>query len=506
MDKLLQMTIRNSDLVITKEKRVFLTYPADGLANCSLEELEDGICLTFDTEGLVKPEDIFSKNSNSGMGKSREQQLRFLINCADLEGLYAEYDFSLSTDNILVDINLRPQVLLRDVKNGRAGIGLVNSASNGNGSASNIGAGSKTNIAVGSKIGSSKTDRDANDVDSEINGKVKVNNRANIGISNDSSNSNYTAITTQRFLPKYLALIGSFLLRKYNYEDFEKGGQDLYKKNKLLLELSEMENTTDIKNRLIKEYNKRIDKITQTKKLVPRRNAIIARIAIPVLTLSFLAAGFFAGMALLFDIPYKNQVIIANEAYIAGNPLEVQRALSDFPVHNLTHETRHILSRSYVATEPISDAQRGNILMGLTLITDSFIFDYWIHLGRMEFYEAIDIAQRFGDNELLLFAYIRQEAIVRADPHMPGSEKVALLSYIENRIDALQRDRESVEEHVVNAANEVADDETDEINEYLYDLEYPYDLYSDDYNDYGYQDDEYDLDYDENGQDGDNDN
>jgi len=86
----------------------------------------------------------------------------------------------------------------------------------------------------------------------------------------------------------------------------------------------------------------------------------------------------------------------------------------------------------------------------------SSIFDYWIHLGRLEFYEAIDIAQRFGDNELLLFAFLRQEAIVRADPHMPGSEKVTLLSYIESRITALQRDRDAAEELM---------DDNDDVNE-----------------------------------------
>jgi len=453
MDKTLQFTVRNSDLKITKEKRAFLTYPADGLANCSLEELEDGISLTFETEGLGQSKEVRSK--------AKEQKLRFLINCADLEILYEEYDFSLSTDNLLVDINLRPQVLLRDVKNSRAGSGVGNGAASGINKASNNGTGSKVDDGAG----------------------------------NDNGNTNgagSTNINIQRFLPKYMALIGSFLLRKYDYEDFEKGGADLCKKDKLLLELSKLESTADIKLRLIKEYHKTVNKIEQTKHLVPKRNAIIARIAIPILTLSLIATGFFAGMALLFDIPYRNQVILANEAYIAGNPLDVQRALSEFPVQNLTHETKHILSRSYVATEPLSDAQRVNLLMGLTLITDTSIFDYWIHLGRLEFYEAIDIAQRFGDSELLLFAFLRQEAIVRADPHMPGSEKVALLSYIENRIDALQRNRENAEEFMANAA-----DETGQEDESLDDAGYPYS--PENYYEYGYEDDAVNQDEDDEG-------
>ena len=381
MNKTIQISVRNSDLTTPKDKRAFLTYPAEGLANCVLKELEDGVSFIFETEGLEQSEIIFSK--------SKKQQLRFLINCAALEKLYDEYEFSLSADNLMIDINLLPKILLRDARNG-------------NGSSRNIGS--------------------AGNVESDI---------------DDNKGS-------QGFLSKYKALIGSFLLHRYKYEDFIKGGSGLYKKNKLLLEISKMPSVDDIKSLLTEEYHKTIRETDQNQISIPKRNMLIFKILTPSLALALIATSFFAITSLLNDIPYRDHVIMANQAYIAGNHMEVQRVLDGFAVQRLTHETRHILSRSYVATEPLSDAQRNNILMGLTLITDTSIFDYWIHLGRLEFDDAIDIALRFGDNELLLFAYIRQEAFVRADPHMPGSEKVMLLSYLEGRIDALQRDRENV--------------------------------------------------------------
>jgi len=392
-DKPLEINVLNSELTIAKERRAFLTYPAEGLADCTLEELEDGICFYFDTDGsgLTPSKDVFKKPI--------EQQYRFLINCAALERLYAEYVFSLSTDNLLVDINLAPKVLLRDAKlNG----GNTYGESNENGTAD--------------------------------------------GNSNNNGNNG--------FLLKYKALIGSFLISKYSYADFEKGGSDLYKKDKLMLELSKMESVAEIKERLLKEYQKTTDKIAQTRHSVSKRSVLFSRIAIPFLTAAFLTAGFFAGLAYFYEMPFTTQVVAANEAYVAGNHLGAQRALADFPVERLSRETKHILSRSYVSTEPISPAQRDTILASLTLITDTSIFDYWIHLGRLDFYEAIDIAQRFGDTELLLFAFIKQEAIVRADPIMPGAEKVELLNYLERRIDELQRTRE-------NAADAMANDEND---------------------------------------------
>jgi len=357
-----------------------------------LEELEDGVSFTFDTEGLESSELVLSKK--------QEEQLRFLINCADLYDLHNEYNFSLSTNNIMADINLRPKILLRDAQSNNGG-----------------------NNVSGSHSGVSSGDVG--------NGHASTNN---IG---------------QAFLSKYKSLIGNFFLPKYNYHDFERGGEDLFKKNKLLSELSEMEGVSEIKNRLTKEYHTIVREVEQTRISVPKRNMWTSRIAIPLLTLSLIAASFFTFMAFWNDIPYRNQVIAANEAYIAGNPLDVQQALSGFATTELSHETRHILSRAYVSTEPLSEAQRSNIMMGLTLMADTTIFDYWIHLGRLEFYQAIDIAQRFGDNELLLFAYLRQEAAVRVDPNLTGAEMVTTLQYIEGRINALQRDRDDTVEFMV---------------------------------------------------------
>ena len=410
MNNTIQISVRNSELSTPKEKRIFLTYPAQGLAACSLEEMEDGVLFTFNIEGLDKSELVLSRT------KDKEQQLRFLANCADLAKLHNEYKFSLSTDNIMTDINLRPWILLRDSQSVGSG-----------GSGGSVGYnGGISSISSASNI-------------SNIHNTPNTLNDYNAPNTPNTPNNHEKA-----FLSKYKSLIGSFLLPKYNYQDFEKGGEDLFKKNKLLQELSEMDNVLTIKSRLTKEYHNLVKETEQTRTHIPKQTLLATRIAIPLLSLSLLAATFFAITAFLNHIPYRNQVITANQAYIAGDPLEVQRALSGFDTNQLSHQTRHILSRAYVLTEPLSESQRTNIMMGLTPITDTTIFDYWIHLGRLEFYQAIDIAQRFGDNELLLFAYLRQEAAIRVDPNLTGAEMVAALNYLEGRINALQRDRDGI--------------------------------------------------------------
>ena len=367
-------SIRNSELTVPKEKRKFLTYPADGLAPCILEEAEDGIELQFDTAGLEVAESV--------LNKLKEEQFRFLVNTSDLDKLSTEYEISLSPDNLLIDINLRPQVMIRDVKH------------------------------------------------------------------NDSAT----------FLSRYMALIGCVLHPRYKYDDYLSGGNDLYKKNKLLTKLAAHESVEEIKSSLILEHQTLINKIQKRKKLVPKVNVYISRAAIPALIITLLITSFFLWIAMFQDIPYKDDVIKANSAFIAGDYIETQRALSMHVLADLTFESKYLLSRAYVITEALTDMQKENILMGLAFKTDPIIFDYWILLGRLEIDEAIDIAQRLGDDELLLFAYLKQEVIVRNDTTMTGEEKTTQLNELSGKIDNLQKAREAAADE---AENEAADESTE---------------------------------------------
>ena len=354
----LQKNIRNSELNIAKEKRTFLTYPANGLAPCTLEETEDSVHFLFNTKG--------TEPATAILDMPKWEQFRFLANCADLDCLSQEYDFALSLDNMRIDMNLIPQLLMRDAKS-------------------------------------------ANRID---------------------------------FLQRYKALIGSVLQRKYQYDHYIHGGQDLYKKNKLLTELANLETVEALQRKLLEEYRRLLRETHDTKKLVPKKTVIISQILFPLLILFILSAAFFGGRMLLIDIPLRDSVIAASNAYIHGDLLSVQRELQSYDIDRLPDETKYILSRAYVSTEALTHTQINNILLGLAKMTEPIIFDYWIYLGRLYFDEAIDIAQRLGDDELLLFAYLKYEVYVRNDSSIPGEERLELLSTLENHINRLNRARD----------------------------------------------------------------
>ena len=358
METTLQKTVRNSEVAVSKDKREFLTYVKPGLVSCTLETTEDSIKFIFDT--------IYLTPANTILKKPKWEQLRFLANCAALENLSDEYDFSLSMDNLMIDMNLIPSILIRDAKK-------------------------------------------SENID---------------------------------FRERYMALIASVLLPKHKYEDYINGGQSNYKKSKLLTELALLDTTEAMQDRLFEVYQQRIHEIETTQKLVLKKNVFASRIAIPALVILLAAVTFFGTRMWLFDIPFRDSVITANTAYIHGDFLRAQEALRNYDVHELSVDTRFFLSRAYVSTEALTEAQRENRLITLAQRTEPLIFDFWILLGRLRFAEAVDIAQRLGDNELLEFAYIKQEGFVRQDMSLSGEERTELLTYLVNHINRLGRERD----------------------------------------------------------------
>ena len=369
MDTTLRIEVRNCDLKISKDKREFLTYPVEGLASCAVEEAEDGIVFVFEQDALEGGLESCKNLSK----KPKEERLRFLVNCTKLLPLFDEYDCSLSPDNLVVDMNLTPKVLLRDAR------------------------------------------------DSE----------------------------SRDFLSGYKALIGSLLTPKYSYEDYLEGGEDLFNKDKFLTKVAPLESVTEVEELLREEYKQVTERLERTKKLVPKKQILVFKIALPLLVVCLGVSAFFLYQAYFRDIPYGISMIEARNAYIGNQPLQVQQALRNYDVDRLSYETKYILARSYVITEALTVEQIDDVLRGLTLRTEEKIFDYWIHLGRLYFEEAIDIALRFNDNELLLFAYLKYEVAVRGDPTIGGDERIPLINRIESRIESLLQGREDALEQML---------------------------------------------------------
>lgn len=248
------------------------------------------------------------------------------------------------------------------------------------------------------------------------------------------------------FLREYRALAASILCPEYAYQDYLEGGDDLFAKQQVLQEIAQLQSADALKEYLQSCYRKERSLNRRGYRWVNKKMALAARIAIPTLAVFLLAGTVFWQISVRWDIPYRDTLLQADAAYLAGNYREVSDTLARMDIDRLPLENRYMLARSYVTMEGLTAAQKQNVLDTLTLSTEDAVLNYWIKLGREDFVGAVDDAQRLGDDELLLFALIKQRVVTQNDSNLSGEEKAATIAALEDQISELQEKMQKAEE------------------------------------------------------------
>lgn len=265
----------------------------------------------------------------------------------------------------------------------------------------------------------------------------------------------------EEFLAQYKALIGCVLYPKYNFEDYYSGGADLYKK-RALREVCQKESWEMTRDELMAQYQQERDRVQSTMTSVKKGTLTGYRAMAPVL-LAITAVCVAAAVYLFFfALPFSQKIIEGNNAYLRSDYMSVQEKLQSIQTDKLPTESKYVLARSYVITEGLNSAQKENVLAMLTPITAPVYFDFWIELGRLNFDEAIDVAQRIGDNQLLLLAYIKYEAFLETDTYsLSGDVKAEKITGLREKIEKLSASLESEREALT---QETPVPETEEIS------------------------------------------
>ena len=237
------------------------------------------------------------------------------------------------------------------------------------------------------------------------------------------------------FYASYKALSAYILYEKYTFEQYITGSVKLPEKSFL----KKTEDVKSLRDELLERYLKEKKVNTETKILVKKSEYKKMKYSIPI-TMIIGAAILVYGIFLQYvRLPYRDKIISAYGSYISSDYIKVEDTLQDIKIEKLSKDVKYILARSYIFTEGLTTEQRDNLLE----YTDINILDFWIALGRCDFSVAEDIAKKIGNNEFLLFTYIKHSAYLKADVTITGEEKVDAINDLDKKIKELS---ESMEE------------------------------------------------------------
>lgn len=188
----------------------------------------------------------------------------------------------------------------------------------------------------------------------------------------------------EEFLREYRSLIGCTLVKKYKFEDYDRGGQDLLGEDKFLKEILECADVAQILDRLHEEYFRsrevRRERFVEVSKAGNR--GMKAALGITGI-LAAVGAAFLGGL-FLWERPYTEAVIAANEAYLQSDYSGTVEAMSEVEVERMNVCQKYILAFSCVRCESFSDSNMKNILNTISLNGDEKVMEYWIHINRLE--------------------------------------------------------------------------------------------------------------------------
>lgn len=249
----------------------------------------------------------------------------------------------------------------------------------------------------------------------------------------------------EEWLREYKALIGYALQKQYGYEDYLNGGMQLLK-NGFLASIREAKTTEELR-RLLEERHDAIAEERRTNKiLLNKKHYIRLRGAFAVLLVLCIAGGVYIAYDRIKNEPGKDAVIAAESAYIEADYVGCIDEMEQVNVSDMNITQKYILANSYVRGENLTQEQKDNVVKKLSLKETPARLEYWIYLGRNDMEKAVDIAMQQSDDEMLLYAYMKQKSNVEADSSLSGEEKNEKLQEIAQKMQPLMEKYETREE------------------------------------------------------------
>ena len=133
--------------------------------------------------------------------------------------------------------------------------------------------------------------------------------------------------------------------------------------------------------------------------------------------------------------------------------------LSSVEIDRMNTHTKYILAESYINSEYLTAEQKENILSDIAPNGNERLLDYWIYIGRTEYTEAENIAMQLSDDEMLLYAYMKEQNQIEINTTMSGEDKKAALAVLEEKIKKLSEQYQKQEEPPQDATEQTLPEE-----------------------------------------------
>lgn len=222
------------------------------------------------------------------------------------------------------------------------------------------------------------------------------------------------------------------LFTDLDFMDLYNGSLELETLPDFLNDLCQANDIASAVSILEKYYAEKYSKEQADLVLVPSRKHRVFKLATIWLSASVVLLAIPLIYLIFVQNPFKEKMLQADTAFIKVDYSGVITELEGVAPSNLPNTQKYELAYSYIQGLEFSDDQKKVILNNVTLKSDELYLTYWIQIGRNRFEEALDIAKRINDSDLIIYALTQEIKQVREDDKLSGKDRESKLDTLES--------------------------------------------------------------------------
>lgn len=269
------------------------------------------------------------------------------------------------------------------------------------------------------------------------------------------------ATTEEGLLRQYKCFILALMEEKKTFTELYDGNLDTYRGSKFAKAVLEATNFEQLIDYLNVVYQQEVtDDKNRMRKVSKRQYRIYQQLSIWFGILAVVLA-IPVGYFLFFREPFQAKVLSADTAFLKNDYEAVISTLEPIDTQSVPYSQKYTLAYSFVQGKDFSDKQKTIILNNISLKSDEEYLGYWIENGRGNLDEALDIAKKLEDSDLILYGLMQKIEQVRNDSNLSGSER-------EEQIDKFESDYKKYDEKrekSLNPEEKATEGQTDDTTE-----------------------------------------
>ena len=239
------------------------------------------------------------------------------------------------------------------------------------------------------------------------------------------------------FLATYKLVIGGILSKKYNVQTLQESGLELLKSEESFQAFYKAESVAALVEILQQRKEKHQENIQKKMIRIRKSSNTMKNIIAMVSSILLIASAGYAAYISVVVIPFQEKVIAAFEGHTANDSIATIDSMQGVHPVQMDASTKYILALAYARSENLRREELEDIISKLSLNSTQRELEYWIHLGRLEWQEAQSIAKALSNDQLLIYAYMKELNYLESNTAIEGEDKQSRINTLEQEIRSL---------------------------------------------------------------------